>query len=158
MPVTSPDSLPEPATSVRLTHPERLLWPDVGLTKQELAAFYAAIAEWALPHLAGRPLSFVRCPAGVGQDCFVQKHAWAGMRPAIRRHTIGTEEVLVIHTLEGLIALVQASVLEIHLWGARIDAPEQPDRVTIDLDPAEDVAWPSVIEVRKCAVPGARSA
>src|SRR3982751_6178507 len=126
------DGPPEPAASVRLTHPERLLWPDVGLTKQDLAAFYAAIAEWALPHLAGRTLSFVRCPAGVGQDCFVQKHAWAGLSSAIERHAIGNEEVLIIQTLEGLIALVQASMLEIHLWGARIEAPEQPDRVTID--------------------------
>src|SRR5689334_6561680 len=98
--MTPSDSLPgSPTASVRLTHPMRLLWPDVGLTKQDLAGFYAAIAEWALPHLAGRPLSFVRCPTCVGQDCFVQKHAWAGMSSAIRRHTIGTEEVLVIQTL-----------------------------------------------------------
>ena len=73
------------AREFRLTHPDRVLWPDVGLTKQGLAEFYAEIAEWILPHVVGRPLALVRCPSGVGQACFFQKHAWTGMSRAVRQ-------------------------------------------------------------------------
>jgi bifunctional non-homologous end joining protein LigD len=133
-------------TISRLTHPDRVLWPDVGLTKQGLAEYYADIAGWALPHLADRPLSLVRCPSGVGKDCFFQKHAWEGIGSEIGRRTIQDEEVLFIRDLEGLVALVQAGVLEIHPWGSTIGNPERPDRITIDLDPGEDVAWTALIE------------
>jgi DNA primase len=60
------------------THPERLLWPDDGVTKQGLADYYAGAAEWVLQHLIGRPLSLVRCPNGVAANCFFANHAWAG--------------------------------------------------------------------------------
>ena len=137
---------PTTPTISRLTHPDRVLWPDVGLTKQGLAEYYADIAGWALPHLADRPLSLVRCPSGVGKDCFFQKHAWEGIGSEIGRHTVQDEEVLFIRDLEGLVALVQAGVLEIHPWGSTIGNPERPDRITIDLDPGEDVAWTALIE------------
>ena len=123
-----------------LTHPDRLLWPDVGLTKQGLAEFYADIADWVLPHLIGRPLSLVRCPSGTASKCFFQKHAWEGMAGSVKRRDIGDDEVLYIEDLDGLIALVQASVLEIHPWGSKISKVEAPDRITFDLDPGEDVA------------------
>ena len=137
---------PTTPTISRLTHPDRVLWPDVGLTKQGLAEYYADIAGWALPHLADRPLSLVRCPSGVGKDCFFQKHAWEGIGSEIGRRTVQDEEVLFIRDLEGLVALVQAGVLEIHPWGSTIGNPERPDRITIDLDPGEDVAWTALIE------------
>jgi bifunctional non-homologous end joining protein LigD len=130
----------------RLTHPDRVLWPDVGLTKQGLAEFYTETAEWILPHVIGRPLALVRCPSGVGSECFFQKHAWAGMSPAVRRERVADDEVLFIEDLEGLMALVQASCLEIHPWGSTLKAVEKPDRITIDLDPAEDVPWTALIQ------------
>jgi bifunctional non-homologous end joining protein LigD len=130
----------------RLTHPDRVLWPDVGLTKQGLAEFYAEIAERILPQVIGRPLALVRCPSGVASECFFQKHAWNGMSSAIRRKRIMDDEVLYIENLEGLMALVQASCLEIHPWGSMLTAVEKPDRITIDLDPAEDVPWTALIE------------
>jgi bifunctional non-homologous end joining protein LigD len=130
----------------RLTHPDQVLWPDVGLTKQGLAEFYADIVDWILPHIVNRPLALVRCPSGVGQACFFQKHAWTGMADAVRRRTIKGEEVLSIEDLAGLMALVQASCLEIHPWGSTLAAPEKPDRITIDLDPAEDVSWTALID------------
>jgi bifunctional non-homologous end joining protein LigD len=110
----------------RLTHPDRILWPDVGLTKQGLAEFYAEIAEWVLPHVVGRPLSLVRCPSGSGSECFFQKHAWNGMSKAVRSKTVGDEEVLFIEDLEGLMALVQSSCLEIHPWGPCLARSKSP--------------------------------
>jgi bifunctional non-homologous end joining protein LigD len=133
--------------AVRLTNPGRLLWPEQGITKQGLADFYTEIAPWILPHVAGRPLSLVRCPEGVGKECFFQKHRWAGIGAGVRQVPVpGDEEpMLAIDGLEGLLALVQAGVLEIHPWGATAAAPDRPDRATIDLDPGDGVPWEGVI-------------
>ena len=128
--------------NVKLTNPARLLWPEEGITKQGLADFYTEIAGWILPHIQGRPLSLVRCPGGVHEQCFFQKHAWAGLGQAVRQVPVPgeNEPMLAIDGLAGLLELVQASVLEIHPWGSTVDRPERPDRMTIDLDPAEDVS------------------
>jgi bifunctional non-homologous end joining protein LigD len=134
---------------VTLTHPDRVLWPDAGVTKQGLAEYYDEIAEWLLPHIARRPLALVRCPSGMGEACFFQKHSWAGLGDAIRRETIrdedGEEEVLFVDDIAGVVSLVQAGVLEIHPWGAGIANVDKPDRITMDLDPGEDVPWENVI-------------
>ena len=132
----------------RLTNPGRLLWPEQGITKQGLADFYAEIADWILPHIAGRPLSLVRCPGGIQEQCFFQKHKWAGLGDAVRLVPVPgeTEPMLAVEDLAGLLELVQASVLEIHPWGSKAERPELPDRVTLDLDPGEDVPWQQVIE------------
>src|SRR5262249_13721684 len=137
----------ETAPLVRLTNPSRLLWPEQGITKQGLADFYAEIADWILPHIVGRPLSLVRCPDGVDKQCFFQKHRWAGLGKGARDVPVANEEEpsLAIDDLSGLLELVQASVLEIHPWGAQADHPELPDRATLDLDPGDDVAWDQVI-------------
>lgn len=133
---------------VRLTNPGRLLWPDQGITKQGLAEFYGEIADWILPHLAGRPLSLLRHPEGIDEKGFFQKHAWAGLSDRVRQVPVPNDDqpMLVIDDLAGLLELVQASVLEIHPWGARADRPELPDRVTIDLDPGDNVPWQRVID------------
>ncbi len=136
-------------SGVILTHPDRILWADSGTTKQGLAEFYEEIASWLLPHVAGRPLSLVRCPGGSEGGCFFQKHSWAGLSPNILRETVrdegGEEEVLYVRDIRGVIALVQAGVLEIHPWGATIDDVDRPDRVIVDLDPGEGVTFPDVI-------------
>ncbi len=130
-----------------LTHPERLLWPDDGVTKQGLADYYIGSAEWVMPHLVGRPLSLVRCPNGVAADCFFAKHAWAGLSDVVRRAPIGKEApALAIEGIEGLLSLVQGNVLEIHPWGSSLTDPERPDRLIFDLDPGEEVAWSAVID------------
>lgn len=139
--------------SIRLTHPDRVYWPDVGVSKLGLAEYYADIWPWIEPQIVGRPLSLLRCPSGL-QECFFQKHSWKGM-PAnhIRSAMVGEDEVLFIETLDGLVALVQAGVLEIHPWGSTMADPERPDRLIFDLDPGEDVAWHEVeaaaVEVRE---------
>jgi bifunctional non-homologous end joining protein LigD len=138
----------EAAPPVKLTNPGRLLWPEQGITKQGLADFYTEIAEWILPHIADRPLSLVRCPGGVQEQCFFQKHKWAGLGDAVRLVPVADENepMLALDSLAGLLELVQASVLEIHPWGAKADNPELPDRVTIDLDPGDNVSWQQVID------------
>ena len=135
---------------VRLTHPDRVLWPDVWITKQGLAEFYEEIAAWLLPHVAGRPLSLIRCPEGTAGACFFQKHAWAGLSDHIGRKIVRDEdgkdeELLYVEDIRGILGLVQASVLEIHPWGARIEDSEKADRITMDLDPGEDVPFADVI-------------
>jgi bifunctional non-homologous end joining protein LigD len=136
----------EPA--VRLSNPSRLLWPEQGVTKQGLADFYAEIAPWILPHIVERPLSLVRCPGGVQEQCFYQKHRWAGLSSAVKSIKTSNDEdpALWISDLDGLLELVQAGVLEIHPWGSPVRAPELPDRVTIDLDPGDGVPWDTVVE------------
>jgi bifunctional non-homologous end joining protein LigD len=132
---------------VKLTHPDRVLWPAVGITKQGLAEFYAELWPWISPYVVDRPLSLVRCPGGVEETCFFQKHAFAGISDRVERSRDPEdgEEILSISDLEGLLSLVQASVLEIHVWGARLADIEKPDGITFDLDPAPDVAWADVV-------------
>ncbi len=130
----------------RLTHPDRILWPENGITKQGLAEFYSDIADWILPHVTGRVLSLMRCPGGVGKTCFYAKHLWDGAGKSLQAIDVGEPEpMLAIRDLDGLMALVQANVLEIHPWGSRVDKLDQPDRIIFDLDPGDGVEWEGVI-------------
>lgn len=132
------------AGTVKLTHPDRIYWPDAGITKQGLADYYAEIWPWMAPHVVARPLSLLRCPSGIDEKCFFQKAPWRGLHRAIsvlENPGEGGETVLAIENLEGMIALVQAGVLELHPWGARIDDLDHPDQLTFDLDPGEGAGW-----------------
>jgi bifunctional non-homologous end joining protein LigD len=134
---------------VRLTHPDKVLYPEQAITKRALAEYYDAVADWMLPHVASRPISLVRCPMGRGKKCFFQRHAGSGVPPQIREVRIsGFEDsgaYLYFTGKAGLIALVQMGVLEMHPWGARVDKPERPDRVIFDLDPGEGLAFRDVV-------------
>jgi bifunctional non-homologous end joining protein LigD len=131
---------------VTLTHPERVYWDDVGVTKKDLADFYADIWNWMAPHLVRRPLALLRCPDGAGENCFVQKHAHTTFdRSKILSVDDGGEEMLAVDRVEGLIALVQSGVLEVHVWGTTIDNLDLCDRVVFDLDPGPGVDWKAVI-------------
>jgi len=143
----APPAMPIGEAASRLTHPERILWPDTGVTKQGLADFYTDVAGHILPHVSGRVLSLVRCPSGVNAKCFYAKHAWEGLSEAAHRIDVGEKEPMFwIDDLAGLIDLVQASVLEIHPWGSTASNLERPDRLIFDLDPGEDVPWTAVVE------------
>lgn len=136
--------------AVKLTHPDRIYWPDAGVTKEGLADYYTEVWPRMAPFIVGRPLALVRCPGGVGEACFFQKHAWKGLSKAIGQTPDPKDKsgdtMLSIDGLEGLLGLVQAGVLEIHPWGASLAALEQPDQITIDLDPGDDVTWADMIE------------
>lgn len=139
-----------PQTSVKLTHPDRIYWPDEGVTKEGLAGYYAQVWRFIEPYVVKRPLALLRCPDGIdGHQRFFQKHAWKGMNAHIEEITDpkdkGGEKLLRISDFDGLVALVQSAVLEIHPWGATTDAWEKPDMITMDLDPAEGVAWTDII-------------
>jgi bifunctional non-homologous end joining protein LigD len=131
---------------VRLTHPERILWPEAGITKQGLAEFYVEIADWILPHVEGRVLSLLRCPSGTAEKCFFAKHPWAGLGNELQPVDVGEKEpMMTLDGIAGVLSLVQAGVVEIHPWGSRADRLDAPDRLIFDLDPGEDVPWSAVI-------------
>jgi bifunctional non-homologous end joining protein LigD len=134
---------------VRLTSPDKVLYPEQGITKRALAQYHLAVAEWTLPHLAGRPMTLVRCPTGRQKKCFYQRHAGSGVPGELKEVAVpGFEEsgaYLYIEDAAGLVALVQMGVLEVHPWGVRVDRPDRPDRVIFDLDPGEGLSFDDVV-------------
>jgi bifunctional non-homologous end joining protein LigD len=138
-----------PVGAARLSHPARVLFPDIGLTKEGLARYYEQVADWIVPHLKGRPLTLVRCPQGY-QECFYQKHVNETVPKAIGRVKIEekgeSETYMTADSLEAILGLVQMGVLELHTWGATRDRLDRPDRLTFDLDPDPSVPWTQVIE------------
>jgi bifunctional non-homologous end joining protein LigD len=134
---------------VVITHPERIVYAELGLTKQDVANYYRQVAPQLLPHVANRPLSILRCPNGIGTACFFQKHAGKGwgkhIEPVDIKETIGKAQYMSIDDARGLLELVQMNVLELHPWNATNADPEHADRLVFDLDPHAKVAWPRVI-------------
>ena len=134
---------------VSLSNPDRILYPEQGVTKRQLALFYEEIADWILPYVVDRPLTLVRCPRGHQKNCFYQKHLDEALPDTMRGIPIEEKEgkgiYVAIDDLAGLISLVQLGVLEIHPWGARADKVEQPDMMVFDLDPGPDTEWSAVV-------------
>ncbi len=134
---------------VRLTHPERELWPADGghkaVTKQDLASYWQTIAETALPGIADRPLAFVRCPDGIDGQHFFQKHANRGMPPSLHESAFDEAPYLALQDAAGLIATAQIAAVELHSWGSAVDDAGRPDRLVFDLDPGDDVDWPQIV-------------
>ncbi len=139
------ETMPQ-VSGIVISNPDRVVFPDAGITKLDAAKFTERVAPLMLPQLAGRPLTFVRCPEGIADECFFQKH-WTGKVPdtldtvPIRQSGGEVRRYVVVHDAAGLVTLVQWGILEIHLWGARADDVERPDRVTFDLDPGDGVEW-----------------
>ncbi|HEV2512835.1 DNA ligase D [Bosea sp. (in: a-proteobacteria)] len=136
-----------PETTVTLSNPGKPLWPDIGFTKQDLLDYYASVWERMAPFVIERPLSLLRAPDGVGGQVFFQKHAGAGLHKSVSRmRDKDGEELLFIRDFDGLAALVQLGTVEVHVWGAKVDAVETPDQVIFDLDPDQDVPMERVRE------------
>jgi bifunctional non-homologous end joining protein LigD len=133
---------------VRFSNVDKVLYPEQGVTKGELAAYYVRVADWILPHLKDRPLTLVRCPEGRAKQCFYQKHISEHVPPSVRRVEItgDPEPYGAVSDLEGLLSLVQMGVLELHIWGSHTDRIEQPDYIVFDLDPDEGLDWERVVE------------
>ena len=149
----------EIVSGVRISHPERILFPERGTSKGDLARYCAAVADRMLPFAAGHLLSLVRAPQGLKGPRFYQKHAGDGFPQEIReipvRESSGeTESYMYVQDAQGLIAAVQMGALEFHIWGSRFDALETPDRLVFDLDPDEGLDFTTV----KDAATGLREA
>ncbi len=133
---------------IRITHPDRVLFPGQGVTKRDLVEYYVAIADLILPHIVDRPLSLVRCPQGREKECFFQKHASPGWPEALCKIRIkeksGSDEYMYVEDISGVVAAVQMGVLELHIWGSHVADVEKPDRLVFDLDPDEGLSFAKV--------------
>jgi bifunctional non-homologous end joining protein LigD len=134
---------------VPITNPDRPVYPALGLTKLDVARYFARVASLMLPHVADRPLTFVRCPEGLASECFYQKH-WTGKMPktlgsvAITQRDGNRKPYVLVSDAAGIVTLAQWGILEVHTWGSRADDVERPDRLIFDLDPGPDVPWAAV--------------
>ncbi|EAR51245.1 hypothetical protein OG2516_14561 [Oceanicola granulosus HTCC2516] len=137
--------------TIWLTNPERRLFGRSGPKKLDVALYYARVGDVMLPHLFGRPVSLVRCPSGKVEECFFQRHAFTGMPPSLgtfelERADEENRTYLTIEDVRGYLALPQFGIIEFHSWGALRERLETPDRITLDLDPGDDVPWREVVE------------
>ncbi len=144
-----------PRKELAITHPDKVLDPESGMTKQNLADYYVAVAEHLLPHIADRPLSVVRCPEGSGKPCFFQKHVGTGLPEGVKSVAIKNrksgerEDYLTVDSSSGLIGLAQMGVLEIHPWGSRNESLDKPDRIVFDLDPDISIEWETLADAAR---------
>ena len=144
---------PPAVDDVALTHPERVVFADSGITKRQVFDYYRAMSRWLLPEIEGRPLSIVRCPQGAGRPCFFQKHHTAGMERVdsvpLQEEGGARADYLVVHDETGVLELAQFNALEFHPWGALAQTPERADRIVFDLDPGPDVPWRRVVDAAR---------
>jgi bifunctional non-homologous end joining protein LigD len=140
----NPDS---PPSDVRFSHLDRLFWPDVGVTKQNLIDYYRSVWQWMAPQLVDRPLALLRCPDGTSGECFFQKHVSAGLSQDKLRSVTDRKgrQIIALDDIEGLFSLVQAGTLEIHVRGSLIDRLDVCDRIVFDIDPGANVGWSEVV-------------
>ncbi|MET0240474.1 MAG: DNA ligase D [Sphingobium sp.] len=140
---------PAPTSAIKISSRERVIFPESGQTKGELADYYAAIAPLMLPFAANRPISLVRCPQGRAKKCFFQKHDSGSFGDTVRQVPIrekggGAEDYIYVEDADGLLACVQMGTIEFHGWESRADAVEKPDRMIFDLDPDEGLDFGEV--------------
>jgi bifunctional non-homologous end joining protein LigD len=143
-------TLATPVTTVAITNPDRVIFPEGKITKGTLADYYRAVSGIMLPWAASRPISLVRCPQGRAKKCFFQKHDAGSFGAHV--HHVGIAEkdghdepYLFVDTAEGLLTCVQMGTIEFHGWGARIEDVEKADRLVFDLDPDEGLGFQEVI-------------
>ncbi len=148
-PTPTADSDTPTVVAVRISHPDRLIYPDLGISKIQLARYYEEIADWIVPHVAGRPLTLVHCPAGVAAPCVYLKHAKAWGPSVLRRVNIQEKtkigEYLVADSTEAVVSLAQMGIIEIHTWNTTMEHIERPNRIVWDLDPGPAVTWKQVV-------------
>ncbi len=139
--------------NIKITHPERLVWPSLGITKADLVRYHDTVGQWMLPHVAKRPLTLVRCPDGAEAKCFYQRHLGMGASPGevktFKRERSSKGHYIYIDSLGGILSAVQNGAVEFHTWGATLPDVLHPDRITLDLDPDEDLPWARLVEATR---------
>ncbi len=133
----------EQLSSFTLTNPNKIIYPSIQCSKLDIAKYYVSVSPWMLPYIENRPTSLVRCPDGIEQPSFFQKHPLDGMPSSMDAIKVGEDEkpLLVVSNLLGLMSAVQLASLEFHPWSARKDRLDRPDRVIFDFDPDPSVSW-----------------
>ncbi|CAN5575989.1 DNA ligase D [soil metagenome] len=133
---------------VKLTNPGKVLFPEEGITKQQLANYWKSVAPVALPHIADRPLSLLRCPEGIEAQCFYQKHIGAGVPDVVPRVAVEDDgdPYAMADDEKALIGLTQIGAIELHVWGSRESHLDEPDIIVFDLDPSEELPWTAVVD------------
>lgn len=138
---------------VAISNPDRVVYPELGLTKLDLAKHFAAVGKRMLPYVRNRPLSLLRCPDGIAGSCFFQKH-WQGRLPDTLdtvqvREKDGSSPYVVVSDVAGIVTLAQWGTFEVHPWPAQADRLDRPDRITFDLDPGPGLAWRDVVRAAR---------
>jgi len=127
-----------------ITHPEKVLFPDDGITKGELAAYYESIAPSLLPHIEGRPITMERFPRGIGQKGFIQKNVARGFPEWLERVEVpkkdGSVRHPIVRDLRSLLWIVNQNTITPHVWTSRLPDLYRPDVCVFDLDPSVDDA------------------
>jgi bifunctional non-homologous end joining protein LigD len=136
---------PDEVAGIAISNGAKLLYPEAGITKLDLARYYETVGDLLVPHVRDRPLTLVRCPNGWDKPCFYQKHATEGLSAAIERIDIrdsgGVQPYMMANSVGALVALLQMGVLELHPWGSRAPKLDYPDRLVFDFDPDESLGW-----------------
>lgn len=135
---------------IKLTHPDKVLYPDDGYTKQDVLDYYRAVMDWFLPGVLNRPTSLIRFPEGIDKPSFFQKHIPTGGlkhvgAARLKEETGAAAVYLFPESTDSIVELVQYNCLEFHPWGSHVDSPDFADRVVFDLDPGPDVSWERVV-------------
>jgi len=136
---------------IEISSPDRVIYPELGLTKKDLADYYATVEPLIMKDCADRPMTLIRCPGGRTGECFFQKHDKGTFGPHVKQIPIEekdgeTEDYLYFDDIRGLLACVQMGTMEFHGWGSKVDKVECPDRLVFDLDPDEGLDFGKVKE------------
>lgn len=138
---------------VAVSHPNRLIFPELGISKLDFARYFEAIGDWIVPHVRARPLTLLHCPAGVAGTCMFLRHAKAWGPNTLRRVNIREKtkvgEYLVADSIAGVIALAQMGIVEIHTWNSTAEDVERPNRIVWDLDPGAAVRWADTVSAAR---------
>ncbi len=142
-----------PEVDFRLTSPARVVYPDRGTTKKQVADYYRSVMDWFLPEIVDRPLSIIRCTQGADRPCFFQKHHTAGLESVdavkLKEEAGNQADYLVVRDAQSVMEMVQFNALEFHPWGSHAEAPDKADRIVFDLDPGPGVAWKEVVDAAR---------
>jgi bifunctional non-homologous end joining protein LigD len=153
MSATKNDARSDIVGGLRISNPNRIIYPDLGISKRNVAEYYCAVARWMVPHVAARPLTLVHCPEGLSGACRFMKHSKLWGPDVLRRVRIQEKkkvgEYMVADDARGLVALAQMGILEVHTWNSTTDDIEHPNRIVFDLDPGDKVEWSAVVSAAK---------